>query len=311
MTGKKFRLITRSDMDGIVSAALLQDMGLLNEIVFVHPKDMQDGKIKMGADTITTNLPYVDGVGLAFDHHSSEEIRLKGPRPNLIIDASAPSAARVVYNYYGGKARFKNISPELMTAVDKIDSAQLTRDEILSPDNWLLLGFLMDSRTGLGRFHHFRISNYQLMLALVDHFRRNIGIDAILAIPDVAERVKLYKEHAQLSVEQIKRCAAVHDKLVVLDFRREEQIFVNNRFAVYALFPDCNISMHVLWGKQQQNTVFAVGKSILNRTAKVDVGALMLAYGGGGHKAAGTCQPGNDTADTVLAELTRKIAAAG
>ena len=311
MTGQKFRLITRSDMDGIVSAALLKEMGLLSEILFVHPKDMQDGKIKVGPDTITTNLPYVEGVHLSFDHHSSEEIRLKGKKQNLIIDAKAPSAARVVYDYYGGREKFKNISPELMTAVDRIDSAQLSGDEILKPKNWILLGFLMDARTGLGRFHHFNISNYQLMLALVDHFRQHMTIDDIMHIPDVAERVKLYREHAELSVAQIKRCATVHGKLVVLDFRKEEEVFVNNRFAVYALFPDCNISMHVLWGKQQQNTVFAVGKSILDRSAKVDVGALMLEYGGGGHKAAGTCQLGNDKADTTLAELTRKIAAAG
>lgn len=311
MTGQKFRLITRSDMDGIVSAALLKELDMLNEITFVHPKDMQDGKIKVGPDTITTNLPYVEGVHLSFDHHSSEEIRLKGKKDNLIIDAKAPSAARVVYDYYGGAAKFKNISPDLMSAVDRVDAAQLTHDEILNPADWILLGFLMDARTGLGRFHHFRISNYQLMLNLVDHFRDKKTIKDILSIPDVAERVKLYKEHAELSIAQIKRCATVHNKLVVLDFRKEEEVFVNNRFAVYALFPDCNISMHVLWGKQQQNTVFAVGKSILNRTAKIDVGALMFEYDGGGHKAAGTCQLGNDKADTILAELTQKIAAAG
>ncbi len=311
MAEKKYKLITRSDMDGIVSAVLLKDLDMISDITFAHPKDMQDGTIKVGPDVITTNLPYVEGVHMSFDHHSSEEARIKDKKSNLIIRSDAPSAARVVYDYYGGASKFKNISPELIDAVDRIDSAQLTIDEILYPRGWILLGFLMDARTGLGRFHHFRISNYQLMMALIDHLRQNQKIEDIMSVPDVAERVKLYKEQSQMSLDQIKRCAKIHDKLLVLDFRKEKEVYVNNRFAIYALYPEINISMHVLWGKQQQNTVFAVGKSVLNRTAKVNVGDLMLQYGGGGHKGAGTCQQPNDKADAVLTELIKKITAAG
>jgi len=307
ISSKKYRLITRSDMDGIICAVMLQELGIIDDILFVHPKDMQDGKIDVTDRDITTNLPYVEGAYLVFDHHSSEETRIGGKKDNYIIDPNAPSAARVVYDYYGGAERFVNISEEMLVAVDKIDSADLTEEEILNPDKWIILGFLMDSRTGLGRYHHFRISNYDLMMQLINELSDFKSIDYIMELPDVKERVDLYREHAELSKEQIKRCASVHKNLVTLDLRPEEMIYTGNRFMIYALFPDTNISMHIMWGRQKQNTVFAVGKSITNRTSKTNVGELMLKYGGGGHVAAGTCQIGNDTADISMLELINTI----
>ena len=301
----KYRLVTRSDFDGLVCGLLLKEMELVDEISFVHPKDMQDGKIEITGRDITTNLPYVEGVHLAFDHHLSETMRV-GPKDNHIIDPDAPSAARVVYDYYGGKEKFPHVSGDMMTAVDKADSAQFTKEEILHPKDWVLLNFLMDARTGLGRFHTFRISNYQLMMQLID-FCRDHSIAEILELPDVKERVNLYFEHEGRFKEQLERCATVHDSLVVLDLRKEETIWAGNRFMIYALHPACNISIHVLWGKQKQNTVFAVGKSILNRSSEVNIGALMLEYGGGGHEAAGTCQISNDEADEKLAEVIGRI----
>jgi len=301
----KHRLVTRSDFDGLVCGLLLKELDLVDEITFVHPKDMQDGKIEITDRDITTNLPYVDGVHLAFDHHLSETVRV-GPKDNHIIDPDAPSAARVVYDYYGGKDRFPRVSDEMMVAVDKADSAQFSEEEILHPQDWVLLNYLMDARTGLGRFHTFRISNYQLMMQLID-FCRDHRIDEILALPDVKERVDVYFEHEPRFKEQLQRCSMVHGPLVVLDLRAEETIWAGNRFMIYALHPQCNISIHVLWGKQNQNTVFAVGKSILDRSSKVNIGALMLEYGGGGHEAAGTCQVGNDEAEAKLAEIVRRI----
>lgn len=307
---KKFRLVTRSDFDGLVAGAILRELELIEDVKFVHPKDMQDGIIEITEDDITTNLPYVEGVHLAFDHHLSELIRLGEKKDNFIVDPNAPSASRVVYNYFGGKEALPNISPEMVDAVDKADSAQFTKEEVLYPNNWVLLHFIMDPRTGLGRFKDFRISNYALMLDLIDYCRSN-EIAGILDLPDIRTRVDFYYENQDEFQDQIKRCSTVHKNLVVLDLRNEEIIYCGNRFMIYVLFPECNISMHVMWGKEKQNTVFAIGKSIFNRTSKTNIAELTLEYGGGGHAAAGTCQIDNDMADEVLQQLIEKITADG
>lgn len=306
----KYRLVTRSDFDGLVCAVLLKELNLIDEIKFVHPKDMQDGKIEISDRDITTNLPYVPTAHLVFDHHESETIRNQDAHDNYIIDPKAPSAARVVYNYFGGPEKFTNISTEMMEAVDKSDSAQFERSEILEPQGWVLLSFLMDARTGLGRFKEFRISNYQLMMELIDYCR-NHSIEQILQLPDVKERSDLYFEHQDKFKQQLKDCSQVYHRLVVLDLRNEETIYAGNRFTIYALYPDCNISMHVLWGLKQQNTVFAVGKSILNRSSNLNIGALMLEYGGGGHANAGTCQVENENAEQVKQALIDRMTAQG
>lgn len=307
---EKYRLVTRSDFDGLVCAVLLKELDMINEIKFVHPKDMQDGKIEITDRDITTNLPYVEGAYLVFDHHSSETQRNETTQENYVIDANAPSAARVVYDYFGGAERFPNISLEMMAAVDQADSAQFSANDITNPSGWVLLNFLMDARTGLGRFKEFRISNYNLMMELID-FCRDHSIEEILSLPDVKERVDLYLEQQELFKQQIQRCATVHQNLVVLELRQEDVIYAGNRFMIYALFPDCNISMHVMWGLKQQNTVFAVGKSILNRTSKTNIGELMLKYGGGGHVNAGTCQIENQQADAIKQELITQITTDG
>nr|WP_315482205.1 exopolyphosphatase [uncultured Undibacterium sp.] len=305
-TSPKYRLITRSDFDGLVCAVLLKHLALIDEIKFVHPKDMQDGKVEVNDRDITTNLPFVPGVHLAFDHHFSETLRNPGERTNHVIHPEAPSAARVVYDHYGGAKVFPADWDDMMAAVDKGDAAQFNREEVLNPEKWDLLNFLMDARTGLGRFREFRISNYNLMMDLIDYCR-NHRIEEIMELPDVKERVEIYQEHAAKCKEQISRCAKVFRNLVVLDLRNEETIFAGNRFVIYAMYPEINISIHVLWGLKQQNTVFATGKSILNRTSKTNIGALMLEYGGGGHENAGTCQVENDQAEAVLAQLISRI----
>ena len=307
---EKYRLVTRSDFDGLVCAVLLKQMDMIDDILFVHPKDMQDGLIEITARDITTNLPYVEGVHLAFDHHSSERIRLGETPDNYINDPEAPSAARVVYDHYGGKDKFQKISEDMIEAVDKGDSAQFSEDEILHAEGWVLLNYLMDSRTGLGRFREFRVSNYNLMMQLIDYCRDHT-VDEILALPDVAERVEFYMEHQDNFKDQIKRCTTVNGNLAVLDLREEETIFPGNRFMIYALFPETNISIHVMWGLNKLNTVFATGKSIVNRTSNTDIGELMLKYGGGGHENAGTCQVDNEDAERVLGELIEQISADG
>lgn len=301
-----YRLVTRSDFDGLVCAVLLKHLDLIDDISFVHPKDMQDGKVEITERDITTNLPFVAGAHLVFDHHDSEVKRNDTDQENYIIDADAPSAARVVWKHFGGHAAFPERWDEMMEAVDKADSAQYSMQEVLEPKRWEMLNMLMDSRTGLGRFREFRISNYALMMELINHCKES-SIDDILKLPDVAERVELYEEHADAFKDQLKRCSTVHGNLVVLDLRHEDVIHPGSRFAIYALFPQCNISIHQMWGFKQQNTVFATGKSIFDRTCQTHVGELMLEYGGGGHAAAGTCQIDNDRADEALAELVKRI----
>lgn len=303
---QKFRLVTRSDFDGLVCAVLLKQLELIDEIKFVHPKDMQDGLIEITEHDIVTNLPYVKEAHMVFDHHLSETIRNQGARPNHVIDPNAPSAARVVWDHYGGESVFPERWIEMMAAVDKGDSAQFTRDEVLDSQGWNLLNFLMDARTGLGRFKEFRVSNYNLMMNLIENCRSQ-SIEQILALPDVQERVELYREHEIKFKEQIQRCGKVYRNLVLLDLTNEEVIYAGNRFIIYALFPHCNISIHKMWGFQQQNIVFATGKSIFDRSSKTNVGALMLKYGGGGHHAAGTCQIPLSEADRVQEELIKQI----
>lgn len=298
------RLVTRSDFDGLACAMMLKELGMIDEIKFVHPKDVQDGKIELSKDDITTNLPYDPRVALAFDHHESEEDRLRATETNgkLIIDPKAKSAARVLYDYYGGKEKFPRISDELMNAVDKGDSADFTQEEILHPTGWVLLHYLMDARTGLGRFHEFRISNYDLMMELIDYCLEH-SIDEILELPDVKERVQLYFEQETLFKEQLKRIARIEGNCVILDLRNEEVIHAGNRFMIYAMYPEAQYSVHVVWGFQKQNTAVMIGKSIINKSGNEDVGQLCLAYGGGGHFNAGTCQLDNDSVDTLLPNI--------
>lgn len=306
---KKYRLVTRSDMDGLVCGTLLKYLGIIDEITFVHPKDMQDGKVEITSNDITTNLPYVDGVYLAFDHHFSETIRNE-EKDNHIIDASAPSAAEVVYQYYGAEEKFPGTFKGMMFAANKADSAAFTKEDILNPEGWELLSFLMDSRTGLGRFREFTVSNYQLMMDLIDYCKDH-DIDDILALPDVKERVDLYFKYEVEFKEQLQRCTTIHNNLLIIDYREEEIIYPGNRFLVYAMHPDTNISIHTVWGRDKQNVVYSTGKSIINKSSNTNVGELMLKYGGGGHHAAGGCQPSHEEAPQILEELIAQINADG
>jgi len=308
MENSKMRLVTRSDFDGLVCAMILKEKGLINDIKFVHPKDVQDGKIELTENDITTNLPFDPRPSLVFDHHESELLRVGDAalKEKYIIDPDAKSAARVVYNYYGGKEELPRISEELMEAVDKGDSADFTLDEILNPTGWVLMNFIMDARTGLGRFHDFRISNYDLMMELIDYCV-NHTVDEVLQIPDVKERVELYFEQQELFKEQLGRIARVEDKVIVIDLRNEETIYAGNRFMIYALHPETEISVHVAWGFKKQNTAVMIGKSIVNRASNANIGELCLKYGGGGHRNAGTCQIDNDKVDSCLPDIIKAL----
>ena len=302
---QKYRLVTRSDMDGLVCAVLLKHLDIIEHIKFVHPKDMQDGKIEITGQDICTNVPYVPDAHIVFDHHLSETLR-NDLHDNHIIDPEAPSAAEVVYQYYGGDEVFPERFKPMMAAANKADSAQFSKGDIIDPQGWDLLSFLMDSRTGLGRFRNFRISNYQLMMDLIDYCKDHT-IDEILELPDVQERVELYNRYREEFITQLKKCSTVYDNVVVLDLTQEEIIYPGNRFMIYALYPKTNVSIHKIWGLKKQNTVFAVGKSIVNRSSKANIGEIMYKYNGGGHMAAGTCQVPHELADVVLNDIIETL----
>ena len=310
MSDRKYRLVTRADFDGVVCGGLLIEMNLIDDVMFAEPRDVQHGKVDIGPDDITTNLPYVENVHLCFDHHLSETKRVGDDQNNHVIDPDAPSAARVVYNHYGAEKGFPQISPELMGAVDKADAAQYTREDILAPEGWTLLNFLMDPRSGLSRFGHFSISNHQLMQDMMTYCRHH-PVDEILRIPDVEERVHLYFQHEEQHEMQLRKCSALRGNAVVADLREEETLYAGNRFLIYALYPEANISIQVSPSEDGERTVFAVGKSILDRSSNTKVGELMLEYGGGGHAGAGTCQVPKEDGDKVLEELIARINADG
>lgn len=295
------RLVTRSDFDGLICAVLLKQVETIDSIQFVHPKDLQDGKFDVTADDVLTNVPYVPECGLWFDHHATEIDRVIGKAEFAGACRLAPSAARVVYEYYGGAKRFHGIE-EMMEAVDKADSAQFTCDEILTPSGWPLLSFIMDARTGLGRFRDYRVSNYQLMRDLIDACT-HLTIEEILQLPDVQERVMRFFEQDALFREMLAEHTRVDGDVIVTDLRGVETIYAGNRFLTYALHPQQNVSIWIVNGFQSKNCVFACGHSIVNRTSQINVGALMSEFGGGGHMAAGTCQVPHEAANDVLHAL--------
>jgi nanoRNase/pAp phosphatase (c-di-AMP/oligoRNAs hydrolase) len=295
------RLVTRSDFDGLICAVLLKHVGKIHSIKFVHPKDLQDGLFAVTPDDVLTNVPFVPGCGLWFDHHATEIERVVGKLPFEGDCRLAPSAARVVYDYYGGERIFPGMA-EMMDGVDKADSAQFTRDEILNPTNWNLLSFVMDSRTGLGRFRDYRISNYQLMYDLIDACLK-LSIDQILNMPDVQERVKRYFEHDGLFRQMITDRSRTVGNVIISDLRDIDPIYCGNRFLVYAMHPEQNCSIWIVNGRENRNVSFACGHSIINRSCQVDLGAILRTLNGGGHRVAGTCQVEHDAVESTLKTL--------
>ncbi len=282
------RLITRSDFDGLVCGVLLKEAGIIDEWKFAHPKDLQDGLVQVTANDCLANVPFVEGCGLWFDHHASEDERNAHKGKYTGDSRSCPSCAHVVYDYYGGKERFPHFD-DLLAAVDKVDSAQLEIDEILHPVGWVLLGFIMDPRTGLGRFRNFTISNYQLMEKLIDECRTK-NVSEILALSDVKERAELYFEQTEKFIEMVKNTTEVRNGVIITDLRGADVIYSCNRFMIYSLYPEGNISCWIVSGREGKGCSCAVGYSVINRSCRIDVGALMLKYGGGGHRVVGTCQ---------------------
>ncbi|MGE4297805.1 MAG: exopolyphosphatase [Desulfovibrionaceae bacterium] len=304
------RLVTRADFDGLCCAVLLKELHLIESFRFVHPKDVQDGKVYVDQDDIIANLPYAAGCGYWFDHHSSETERLE--YMTLFEDGlkgaceMLPSCARVIWKYFGGHDTFPKHMDEMMDAVDKMDSANLSIHEINNPKGWILLGFIVDPRTGLGRFKKFNMDTWELMENL-SKYCRAMPVDFILTLPDLKERVETYKEQAGMFRQMIRDNAVVHGNVVVVDLRDVKPIYAGNRFAVYGLYPECNVSVQLMWDHRGRNVVFSVGYSVVNRTCAANVGQIMLSFGGGGHKAVGTCQIPAEKVDAALEEIIKRL----
>jgi len=305
MADERYRLVTRADFDGIVSGSLLMERGMVSEIIFAHPREIQQGTFRVTGSDILANLPYAPAAHLCFDHHISESYRV-GDHENLIMDADAPSTARVIYDHYGGASTFPDISQGMMGAVDKADSADFTIEEILTPTGWVLLNFVLDPRTGLENFKDFAVSRDAFMIDMITFCRRN-PVEEILNHPDVEERVTTFIFHNEFAELQLGRCARIHGKTVVADFRGEDRRYPGNRFMIYALYPDCSLSLQVSAGSKPGMTEIAAGKSIIDRSSPVNVGEIMLDYGGGGHRGAGTCQIEDAKADDVLREILQRV----
>jgi len=299
------RLITRSDFDGLACGALLKEVGIVDSWKFVHPKDLQDGLIEITEDDVLANVPFVPGCGLWFDHHSSEFERNQLEGKYKGESRITPSCARIIYEYYGGRDRFPQFD-DLMEAVDKVDSGNLTYDDVMNPQGWILVGFLMDPRTGLGRWRQFTIPNYLLMEKLMDACR-TMTTQEILELSDVKERIEVYNEQTEKFVEMVKAHTITRGNVIISDLRGVDPIYTGNRFMIYSLYPDQNISAWIVNGKGGMGCSAAVGYSILNRTSNVDVGALMLRYNGGGHKAVGTCQFTDETMKTELPKMIEEL----
>lgn len=302
----KYRLLTRSDLDGLICAVLMKHLDMLDEIMLIdHPSVMQERSVNVSNRDITTNLPYVPGVHLCIDHHFSESLRNEKNK-NHIIDPDAPSAARVVYNYYGGSQRFPALFNDMMEGVDKADSGQFTIDEILSPTRWALLNFIVDQRTGIENYKEYTISEQQFKLDLID-LCGHLTIDKILELPDLKERSIVYFDNESGYKNQLETFATTCDNIVVVDLRNKTITHPGNRFIVYALFPQCNISVLIRRDDQTDKTSFSVGKSIVNLTSDVNIGEIMLSYGGGGHRAAGACHMDSHLAESALIKLLEAL----
>ena len=303
------RLVTRSDFDGSVCTAILEELGLVDDIFYVHPKDMQDNKIEVNENDILANVPFVEGCGLWFDHHSSERARLKLDGKFKGASKNSPSAAQVVYDYYkqfkGYAARLKKFEP-LIEIAGKADSAKFTQKDILQPKGWSMLAFIADPRTGLGYKHSFTVSNFELMKRLPGLLRTK-SIEEILNLPDFQERVKLYHEENVKYEQLITKAAIIKGNAIVIDLRDCEPIPAGNRFLEYVLYPEQNISLRIVDGKKKEFAMISVGRSIINRTSTIDVGTLVLKYGGGGHKRVGTCQVSYENVDQVVDEILNVI----
>lgn len=292
------RLVTRGDFDGLTSAVIITSNEEIDEIFLIHPQEITDNLVEIRKTDILANVPYHPNCAKWFDHHLLTE---NNPTPPQDYDGAyghAPSAAGLVYKYYGGTVKMPALE-ELVKQTDRLDSAQLTPEEILDPKGYILLGYTIDSRTGHGAFEDY----FHVLLDLL----KSKPIDEILEHPDVKDRLERMRADDKRFREALLAHSRVDRNVVITDFRNVEQIPTGNRFLIYHLFPEVNVSLRAHWGPERRFVVTAVGHSILNRSCKTNVGELMSRYGGGGHRGAGTTPLPAEHADIPLTEIIEEL----
>ena len=290
------RLITRADLDGLTCAILLQEVESIDAIDFAHPKDVQDGRIAIDGNDILANLPYDARAGMWFDHHLSQEEQAFGSTVKGAYDI-APSAARVIANYYKSP-KFERFT-ELLEATDRLDAAKLTREDIVNPQGWILVGYTLDPRTGLGAFK----SYFKHLMELA----KSMPVEQVLADPEVSVHVERLRAEESAFTALLETKSRLDGNVVITDMRGEKHPPSGNRFLVYTLFPSANVSVRIADGHDGSYASIQVGHSILNRTCKTSIGDLLSEYGGGGHEGAGTAQPPTPEVERVLAEIVTML----
>jgi hypothetical protein len=289
------RLVTRGDLDGLTCAVIITRCEPIDEVVLIHPQDITDRKFVATGTDVLANLPYQAGCGKWFDHHLLTE---SNERPPEVFEGRyglAPSAARVVFEYYLPSHPEIREHQELLAETDRLDAAQLNIDDVLEPRGYILLGYTLDPRTGLGAYREYFLKLLELL--------KTRPLDEILKAPEVEARVRRIREQDGAFREATVARSRLDGNVVFTDFRDSDPVPVGNRFLVYTLFPQANVSLRVHWGPTRQHVAAAVGHSIFNRTSRTNVGELMSRYGGGGHKGAGTCLLPVGKADALVAEI--------
>jgi hypothetical protein len=289
------RLVTRGDIDGLACALFLGLCEKVDSIELVHPQEISERRFPIRPDDIVANLPYHPGCAMWFDNHLMTDRNATPPRGFVGRYAQAPSAARVVYDHYlpdhPELARYQG----LLAETDRFDSAQLELADIVSPRGAILLAYTLDPRTGLGAFQGY----FQLLL---DTLRVGM-LEDVLALPEVQERAAKIREQDKAFREVTFNHSRMDGTVVVTDFRALATIPVGNRFMVYTLFPEATLSVRIHWGPRKEGVIVSVGRSILNRTSRTNVGVLLSLYGGGGHAGAASCMLAPDKADATIAEI--------
>jgi nanoRNase/pAp phosphatase (c-di-AMP/oligoRNAs hydrolase) len=300
------RLVTRGDLDGLTSAVIITAREPIDEILLVHPQDITDKRVEIRSDDILANVPYDPRCGMWFDHHLLTDSNEKPPQKFQGRYGLAPSAARLVYDYYcelhPNDAQLAKLD-RLVYETDRLDSATLTPDDVENPRDYILLGYTIDSRTGLGSFEEY-------FLELVD-WLKTMPIEEVLAQPHVAERVERLRNEQEAFRTLLQRNSFQLQNVVVTDLRDIDRLPAGNRFLIYNLFPETNVSIRVHWGPRRDTVIAAVGHSIFNRTCKTSVGELMSRFGGGGHRGAGTCLLPIDRAAEAIDEILFELQANG
>jgi hypothetical protein len=318
------RLVTRADFDGLVCGALLTKFEVIDAYLFVEPKFMQDGMVEIRAGDIIANLPYHPSCTLWFDHHITNTTP-DFAKPIVLGKGGfrlAPSAARVVYEYYkelasshqpigtGEEKTTRLTDNEIVTFLDsqrikyllhetdRIDAGKLEPQDVLDPQGYVLISMTTDGRNAGDEPYWLRI--IELL--------RDASLEEVLHDPEVSRRCQQIRDEQEQLRKLLLARTTMKGNVIYVDLRGIDEIPDGNRFLIFTLFPRGNIQVKIADDKQRENTTsISVGYNIFNTTSNVNVGQLLSHYGGGGHKVVGSCRVPNDQADRAIREILTAV----